>query len=46
MLTSLQRWFSVDTILPMKDRLGPVDTTKNLYSKKKKKKKKNYIINT
>lgn len=33
MLTSLQRWFSVDTILPMKDRLGPVDTTKNLYNK-------------
>ena len=33
MLTSLKRWFSVDTILPMKDRLGPVDTTKNLYNK-------------
>lgn len=33
MLTSLQRWFSVDAILPMKDRLGPVDTTKNLYNK-------------
>ena len=33
MIEAIQRWFSVDTILPMKDRLGPVDTTKNLYNK-------------
>ena len=33
MIEALQRWFSVDTILPSKDRLGPVETTKNLYNK-------------
>ena len=33
MIEAIQRWFSVDTILPSKDRLGPVETTKNLYNK-------------
>lgn len=33
MIGWLKRWFSVDFILPELDRLGPVGTTKELYSK-------------
>ena len=33
MLDRIQRWLSVDTMLPAAERLGPVGTTKQLYGK-------------
>ena len=31
MLDRIQRWLSIDTMLPVAERLGPVGTTKQLY---------------
>ena len=33
MLDRIQRWLSVDTMLPAAERLGPVGPTKQLYGK-------------
>ena len=32
MLDRIQRWLSIDAMLPATERLGPVGTTKQLYS--------------